>query len=125
MRIWILPIYWFLGALLALALGVVPHPHTMRDPNLYAIDTVRSVLILMTVQTALLMTIYRPRSFNASWGRGLLGLLVCLPFLVMAALGSMHSQAAWGGYMLWVLALFFSAFALLVTAIGSARAPRH
>lgn len=118
MRSLILPVVWALGCAAAAYYGTFPNPAARYEEEfVYATETVMTVCSLMTVQTLLLMAIYRPATFVNSWGRASLALLVSFLFLALGGIGAMHSPPAWGTMMAFQLAQFLAALALTVGAV--------
>ena len=117
MRSLVLPVVWALGCAAAAYYGTFPNPAARyEEAFVYATETVITVCAMMTVQTLLLMVIYRPATFVNSWGRAALALLVSFCFLALGGIGAMHSPPAWGTMMLFQLVHFLVA---LILTIGS------
>ncbi len=113
MRGKILPIFWLLGVAVAAYCGTLPNPAAKQGvPFVYASAAVLTACALMTVQTLLLMVIYRPATFVNSWGRALPALLVSCAFLALGLGGAMHAPPALGALLCWQMVHFLVALAL-------------
>jgi peptidoglycan/LPS O-acetylase OafA/YrhL len=106
----VIPVAWSIAVIAAVIAGFSPNPYlehvrNIPPPHPYPTATVLWVVLLMTIQAGALIAILRPGSYQRSWGRALVALVVSLGFLVVAAIASMHTPPPFAVYQIWALAL--------------------
>jgi len=82
-------------------------------------------LVLTLVELAVLVAILRPWSYDRSWGRSLVAVVLLAPWAFLSMVMSMHAGGIVVVHLMWILlALVGLVVVFLVSAISVYRAPR-
>src|SRR5699024_2670602 len=104
---WILLIAWLIGiAVLGLSgfqdNAYLTQVRNIPPPHPYPFKTVGQLMLLITVQIALLWGVLCSASYHRSCGRSLLALGVSLPFMYLGVLGAMYAPSPCIAYLYWL-----------------------
>lgn len=118
---------WVLGVAIVAWFGRLPNPYLehvrqIPPPHPYPVEGVLWVIFLLTVQTIIVTGLLRLSTYNRSWGRALMALLVSMAFLCFAAMAAMHAPPYLVAYLWWLLGVAVMVAALFVwSGIGAFR----
>ncbi len=106
----LLSLVWFAGVAIVAWTARWPDPYLehvrgIPPPHPYPLGSVLWIVLLMTLEGAVLAAILRPWSYARSWGRALVGFGVAGGFFAFGALGLMHAPPYYGYYSLWMLVI--------------------
>jgi hypothetical protein len=122
---------WLVGVGAVLVGGVLPDGYRqyvlgLPDPQPYPAGGVAMFAFVVTVETAILWAIVRPRSYDASWRRVLAALALFVPITLYFGVWLMHAPPYELMHFLWSACLCAALLVLCaISAVGAARRRRH
>ena len=117
----VLVIAWLIGVVAVLIGGMLPDGYRedalhLSGPQPYPLDGVAMFILIATVECALLWAVIRPKSYDASWGRVLVALMLFVAATMYFGMWLMHAPPYMSMHVLW---LVFMSLALLVVGVFS------
>lgn len=114
-------IAWLVGVIAVLMGGMLPDGFReqvlhLPDPQPYPLGGVTTIILIVTVECALLWAIIRPKSYDASWGRVLVALMLFVAATMYFGMWLMHAPPYMAMHFLW---LAFVSLALIVVGVFS------
>jgi hypothetical protein len=113
---------WLIGAGVVVWGGFLPNPYlqatvALTPPHPFPLSGVIGVVVLVTIEVAVLYAVFRPMSFQfKAWGRSTVAFAVASAFLAYGALGAMHAPPFMFAYIWWLVGV---AVVLAVTMLAS------
>lgn len=126
LRVAALPAFWTLTAvMMALDWRADPHDPALVDTDRYGHNhdgALGDGLVLTLIELAILVAILRPWSYDRSWGRALVAVILLLPWTTLSMMLSMHQGGVVVLHFAWLFLVLVGVFvAFLVSAISAYR----
>ena len=104
---------------------VDPYNPSLRGSSAYghnSRDALHVGLVFLVVELLIVYAIIRPWSYQRSWRRALLALVIFVPWMILHAMASMHAGSVVALHVVWLLVLSVVLFVLFGVSVLSKKA---